>query len=170
MTSSSKKPRPETIECTTCYGSGVCTTRSVDGEDIEACWKCEGVGWITQLPHAAGPSIDSPTMPSPGEISRAKVRGDGMKAEHVATLPNEVLWGWPDSRDSLERWLWDRHYGRTGYEALVRGLTLPDCRAALRCFEKHERENAEELKKLPLHHVAQGIRDALVARLQGGVS
>src|SRR5271163_682769 len=91
MTDTSKKPKPKVIECPTCGGSGTTTRRTVDGEvDDAECWKCLGIGWITQLPVVEG--MDEPRpMPSEAEQARAQARGDGMQAEHTATLPNSVL-------------------------------------------------------------------------------
>ena len=165
---SSKKPKPTVIECPTCHGSGTTTRRTVDGEvDDAECWKCNGTGWITQLPHAEGESMTRTTMPSQEEQARARARGDGMQAEHMATLPNAVFNDWPGNRDVLYSWLAHRHGHATDYQDLIRNFSLGDCAQILRNFQYHERTYAEELAKHPLHSVARGIRDACAARVRG---
>ena len=167
MTDTSKKPKPKVIECPTCGGSGTTTRRTVDGEvDDAECWKCLGIGWITQLPVVEG--MDEPRpMPSEAEQARAQARGDGMQAEHTATLPNSVFDNWPGNKDRLYTWLLARHYGDADYQDLIRSFSLSDCAQILRNFQYHEQTYAVELAKHPIHHVARGIRDACWARVRG---
>jgi hypothetical protein len=163
-----KKPKPQVIECPTCHGAGTTTRRTVDGEVPDAeCWKCLGTGWITQLPHAEGEGVTRTTMPSQAEQAQARARGDGMQADHTATLPNAVFNNWPGDRDGLYRWLLARHYGEADYRDFVRTLSLSDCAQILEGFQYHEQTYAKELEKEPLHHVARGLRDACRARVKG---
>jgi len=167
MTDTSKKPKPKVIECPTCGGSGTTSRRTVDGEVPDAeCWKCLGIGWITQLPVVEG--MDEPRpMPSEAEQTQARARGDGMRGDHVATLPNVVFDNWPGNRDVLYGWLNARHHGEAQYQDLMRALSLSDCAQILRSFQHHEQRYAAELAKEPLHGVARGIRDACAARVKG---
>ena len=166
--SDTKKPKPQLIECPTCHGSGTTTRHTVDGVvDDDECWKCLGIGWITQLPHAEGESVRRTTMPSETEQAQARARGDGMQAEHTATLPNAVFNNWPGDRDALCRWLLARHYGEADYQDFVRRLSLSDCAQILEGFQYHERTYAKELAKETLHYVARGLRDACAARIKG---
>jgi hypothetical protein len=107
------------------------------------------------------------TMPSQVEQAQARARGDGMRADHTATLPNSVFDNWPGDRDGLYRWLLARHYGEADYRDFVRTLSLSDCAQILEGFQYHEQTYAKELEKEPLHYVARGLRDACRARVKG---
>jgi len=147
-----KKPKPQVIECPTCHGAGTTTRRTVDGEVPDAeCWKCLGIGWITQLPHAEGESMTRTTMPSQVEQAQARARGDGMRADHTATLPNSVFDNWPGDRDGLYRWLLARHYGTSC--AHFRSVIVPRYSKVFSTTSKRTLKSSKKSRSITSHAV-----------------